>query len=77
MKNKYTKNFETKYFKMTNLSITKGILLFFLTVLFSPNEPVHFLCFFTSWFRIQEAFLYADPCGSETLILIGPSIREN
>ena len=40
-------------------------------VLYSPNEPVYFLGFFTTWIRIriQEAYLYADPCGSgsETL----------
>ena len=43
-------------------------------VLYSPNEPEHFLGFFTSWIRIwiQEAYLYADACGSrsETLILL-------
>ena len=35
-------------------------------VQYSPNEPVYFLGFFTSWIRIriQEAYLYADPCGS-------------
>ena len=34
-------------------------------VLYSPNEPEHFLGFFTSWIRIriQEAYLYADSCG--------------
>ena len=40
-------------------------------VLYLPNEPEHFLGFFTSWIRmrIQEAYFYADPCGSgsETL----------
>ena len=42
--------------------------------MFSPNEPILFLGFFTSWIRIriQEAFIYADPCGSgcgsETLV---------
>ena len=38
-------------------------------VLYSPNEPEHFLGFFTSRIRIQEAYLFADPCGSgsETL----------
>ena len=39
--------------------------------MYLPNEPVYFLGFFTSWIRIrvQEAYLYADPCGSgsETL----------
>ena len=32
-------------------------------VLFSPNETVYFLGFFTSWIRIrsQEAYLYPDP----------------
>ena len=30
-------------------------------VLYSPNEPEHFLGFFTSWIQIQEAYLYADP----------------
>ena len=43
-------------------------------VLYSPNEPEHFLGFFTSWIRIwiQEAYLYADACGSrsETQILL-------
>ena len=41
-----------------------------LPVLYSPNEPEHFLGFFTSWIRIQEAYLNADPCGygSETLV---------
>ena len=39
-------------------------------VLYSSNEPEHFLGFFTSWIRIREAYLYADPCesGSETLV---------
>ena len=49
----------------------KRILTFDLQVLYSPNEPLHFLGFFTSWIwiRIQEAFFHADPCGSgsETL----------
>ena len=47
----------------------KRILTFILPVLYSPYEHVHFLDFFTSWIRIPEAFLYADPCGSgsETL----------
>ena len=48
--------------------------------LYSPNEPEHFLGFFTSWIRIQiqEAYLYADPCGSgsETLLL-GRSFHES
>ena len=47
-------------------------------VLYSPNETVYFLGFFTSWVQIQEAYLYADPCGSrsETLVqtVIGGSI---
>ena len=30
-------------------------------VLYSPNEHEHFLGFFTSWIRTQEAYLYADP----------------
>ena len=32
-------------------------------VLFSPNETVYryFWVFFTSWIRIQKAYLYADP----------------
>ena len=29
--------------------------------LYSPNEPVYFVGFFTSWIRIQEAYLEADP----------------
>ena len=37
------------------------ILTFIPPVLYSPNEPVHFLGFFTSWIRIQGEFLYADP----------------
>ena len=47
-------------------------------VLYSPNEPEHFQGFFylqdldpnlSMRIRIQEAYLYADPCGSgsETL----------
>ena len=30
-------------------------------ILYSPNEPEHFLGFFASWIQIQEAYLYADP----------------
>ena len=49
----------------------KRILTFMFPVLFSPTETVYFLGFYTSWIRIriQEAYLYADPCGSgsETL----------
>ena len=30
-------------------------------VLYSPNEPVYFQGFFTSWIRIQEANFYVDP----------------
>ena len=35
------------------------------------NETVDFLGFFTSWIRIQKAYLYADPCesGSKTLLV--------
>ena len=45
-------------------------------VQYSPNDPVYFLGFFTSWIwiriRNKEAYLYADPCGSgsETLATI-------
>ena len=48
----------------------KRILTFMFPVLYSPYETVYFLGFFTSWIRIQEANLYADPCGSgsETLL---------
>ena len=39
------------------------ILTFMFQVLFSPNETVYryFRVFFTSWIRIQKAYLYADP----------------
>ena len=47
------------------------ILTFILLVLYSPNEHVHYLLdpHLSMRIRIQEAFLYADPCGSgsETL----------
>ena len=50
----------------------KRILTFMFPVLYSPNETVYFLGFFTSWIRIriQEAYLYAAPfgSGSETLV---------
>ena len=65
-KKNYIKFFLTKYFKMTLknhrkinkqniiLSITKGCLLTFdLPVLYSPQESVHFLGFFTSWIWIH------------------------
>ena len=41
----------------------KRILTFMFPVLYSPNETVYFLGFFTSWIRIgiQEAYLYANP----------------
>ena len=50
----------------------KRILTFMFPVLYSPNETVYFdyfLGFFTSWIQIQEAYLYAESCGSgsETL----------
>ena len=37
-----------------------------------PNEPVpvHFLGFFTSWIRLREVFLYADPDPQHCLILV-------
>ena len=44
-----------------NFKYYKRILTFDLPVLYSPNEPVHFLGIFTSWIRIREAFLNADP----------------
>ena len=61
--------------KIVNTKYYKIILAFMFLVLYSPNEPEHFLDFFTSWIRIQEAYLYADlehwikakftdPCGS-------------
>ena len=37
------------------------ILTFKFLFMYSPNEPVYFLYFFTSWIWIQEANLYADP----------------
>ena len=43
----------------------KRILTFDLQVLYSPNEPLHFLGFFTSWIRIR---IY--PYGSGRLFLI-------
>ena len=49
----------------------KRILTFMFPVLYSPNETVDFLGLFTSWIRIQKAYLYADPCesGSKTLLV--------
>ena len=50
------------------------ILAFMFPVLYSPNEPVHFLGFFTSWIRIRMFHVDPDPggislcgSGSETL----------
>ena len=70
-KKNYTNKCSTKSFKMTlkiikinkqNIILRKKwILTFDLPVLYSPNDPVHFLGFFTSWIRIREAFLNADP----------------
>ena len=39
----------------------KRILTFMFLFLYSPNEIAYFLGFFTSWIRIQEAYLYPDP----------------
>ena len=55
-----------------NVRYYKRILTFMFPVLYSPNETVYFdyfLGFFTSWIQIQEAYLYAESCGSgsETL----------
>ena len=41
--------------------VLKNYPYFLFPVFYSPNEPVYFLVFFTSWIRIQEAYLYADP----------------
>ena len=48
----------------------KMILTFMFPVLYSPNEPVYFLGFFTSWIQIR---IRICPCGSgsETLIILG------
>ena len=35
--------------------------LFKFQALYSPNETVYFRGFFTSWIRIQKAYLHADP----------------
>ena len=43
------------------LKYYKRIHTFILLVLCSPNEPIHFLGFCTSWIRIQVSFPYADP----------------
>ena len=49
---------------------SKRTLTFMFPVLYSPYETVYFLGFFTSWIRIriQQAYLYADPCGSGSKI---------
>ena len=54
--------------KLENTMYYKRILTSMFPVLYSPNEtvPYIFLAFFVSWIRIQEACLYADPCGSES-----------
>ena len=43
-------------------------------VLYSPNEPEHFLGFFAFWIwiRIQEAYLYADPDPKHCFATIVP-----
>ena len=42
----------------------KRILTFMFPVLYSPNETVYFLGFFTSWIRI-----HLDPDPKQTLLL--------
>ena len=57
--------------KVEEAVLLKNPYTFQLPVQNSPNKPVHFLGFFTSWIciRIWEDFLNADPCGSGSATL--------
>ena len=54
--------------KKNYLKYYQRILIIFISFQFSNYESVHSVGFFNSWirFRDQEAFLYADPCGSRS-----------
>ena len=68
--NKIYQNDTKTLLKISKHKVLQRILTFMFPVLYTPNEPVYFLDFFTSWIRIQESYLYADPCGSGYKTLI-------
>ena len=63
--------------RKNNVPYFKRILTFMFPVLYSPNEAVYFLGFFTSWIRIriQQAYLFADPCDPDPDPKHCPKIR--
>ena len=69
-------------FHAENTMYYKRILTFMFLVLYSPNETVYFLVFYlldldphlSMRIRIQEAYLYADSCGSGSETLACPNL---